>query len=94
MDQLKGFGQVYALTILQHLFASYRVIYEINLKENAVKMMTPYERTEPLSRLIEQLEKRREFERAECKTISDSIMMSKVITLLEKMGIFNDDIIE
>ena len=94
VDQLKGFGQVYALTMLQHLFASYGAIYDIDLEGNAVKMMGPYERTGPLARLSEQLENRREFSGAEGKTISDSMMMSKVITRLEQTGIFNDDIRE
>ena len=37
VDQLKGFGQVSALTMLQHLLSSYGVIDEIYLEENAVK---------------------------------------------------------
>ena len=52
VDQLTGFGQVSALTMLQHLFASYRLIDEIDLEENAVKMMEPYDPDEALSRLI------------------------------------------
>ena len=34
VDQLTGFGYVYALTILQHLFASYGAINETDLEEN------------------------------------------------------------
>ena len=37
MDQMILFGQVSLLTMIQHLFKKYRAIYEINLKENAVK---------------------------------------------------------
>ena len=51
-----GFGQVAALKMLQHLFTSYGVIDEIDLKENAVKMIVLYNPTEPLARLIEKLE--------------------------------------
>ena len=50
-----------ALTMMQHLFSSYGAIGEINLEVNAVKMMRPYEPAEPIARLIEQLEKGREF---------------------------------
>ena len=57
VDQLTGFGQVTSLTMLQHIFSRYGVIDEINLEENAVKMMEPYDPVEPLARLIEQLEK-------------------------------------
>ena len=41
--QLTVFGQVSELHMLQHLFTSYKVIYEINLKEKAVKMIEPYD---------------------------------------------------
>ena len=57
VDQLTGFGQVSALVMLKHIFTSYRVIDKIDLKENAVKTMTPYDSAEPLAYLIEQLEK-------------------------------------
>ena len=48
VDQITGFVQVYALTMLQHIFSSYGAIDEIYLKENAVKMMGTYDPTEPL----------------------------------------------
>ena len=64
VDQLTGFGQVYALTMIQYLFSSYRAIDKINLKDNAVKMMGTYDPMEPFVRLIEQLEKGREFAQA------------------------------
>ena len=46
VDQLTGFVQVSALTILQYLFTSYWAIDEIDLEKKAVKMMEPYEPTE------------------------------------------------
>ena len=49
MYQLTGFRQVYALTMLQHIFARYRAIGKIDLKENTVKMMGPYDPAEPLA---------------------------------------------
>ena len=57
-------------------------------------MMWPYNPAEPLARLIEQLEKGREFAGAGGQTISDTMMMTKLITLMAQMGIFNDEIIE
>ena len=82
VDQLTVFGQVTALTMLQHMFSSYRAIDRIDLQENAVKMMGPYKPTEPLDRLIEKSEKRREFLQAGGQTISNALMMSRGITLL------------
>ena len=49
--------------MLQHLFRLYREIDEIYLKENAVKMLGPYEPAEPLTCLIDKIEKGQEFER-------------------------------
>ena len=42
VDQLAGFGQVSALTMLQHLLSRYGAIDKIYLEENAVNMMGPY----------------------------------------------------
>ena len=49
VDHLTAFGQVSVLTIIQHLFSSYRAIDKIDLEENAAKMMGPYDPAEPLS---------------------------------------------
>ena len=61
--QLTGFGQLSALTILQNLFSSCGEIDEIDLEENAVNMMGPYDPAEPLARLTNKLEKGIEFSR-------------------------------
>ena len=45
--------------MLQHIFSRYGVIDKIDLEENAVKMMGPYDPAEPLFQLIKQLEKGR-----------------------------------
>ena len=43
MGQLIGFGQVTSLHMLQNIFRSYGAIDKINLEENAVNMMGPYD---------------------------------------------------
>ena len=48
-EQLKIFGQVSALNIIQHLLTIYGAIDKIYLEENAVKMMGPYKLAEPLA---------------------------------------------
>ena len=55
VDQLTGFGQMYVLTMIQHLFLSYGTINEIDLEENAVKIMGPYDPADPPAQLIGQL---------------------------------------
>ena len=49
VDQLTGFGQVTELTTLQHLFSGYGAIDEVDLEENAVKMMGTYDPAETLA---------------------------------------------
>ena len=41
-DQVTCFGQLTALEMMDHIFRAYRLIDEINVKENALKMMRPY----------------------------------------------------
>ena len=41
VDQMTGFGQVSALTMIKHIFKIYREIEQINIEENVVKMMGP-----------------------------------------------------
>ena len=53
--QLTWFVKVLALTIIQHLFTRYRVIDKIDIEENMVKMMGPYNPAELPAQLIEQL---------------------------------------
>ena len=59
VEQLTGFRQVTAIKMIQRLFNSYGLIDKINPEENAVKIMEPYDPAEPLSQLIEQLERGR-----------------------------------
>ena len=92
--QLTIFGQVSALTMLQNLFSRYRTIYEIDLEENSFKIMGPYNPTEPLSRLIQQLKKGREFARSGGQVIAHTMMVPKGITLLAQTEMFNKEIIE
>ena len=80
------------LKMIQHLFTSYEGIYEIDLKGNAVKMMGPYDPTENLAQLIEQLKKVRELVRAGGNTIFNSIMVSKGISLLVQIATSKKDI--
>ena len=47
--QLTGFGLVSALTILQLISSSYRAIEKIELEDNAVNMMGPYNPAETLA---------------------------------------------
>ena len=91
VDQLTGFGQLSYLTIIHNLSLRYRTINEINLEENSVKMMGPYNPAEPLDQLIKQLEKGRELAQSGGQTIADAMMVSVGITLMTQTATFNED---
>ena len=76
------------------MFTYYEAIDEIDLEENGLKMMGPYNPAEPLARLINQLEKGRYFTREGGKMIAYVIMMLKGITPLVQTDTFNEDIWE
>ena len=94
VDQFTGSGKVLALTMLYNIFTSYREIDKIDLEGNVVKIMGPYYPVEPLSQLINKLERGVEFARSGGQTISGAMVVSKNITLLKMMPMFNNDIRE
>ena len=80
--------------MLHHILISYKAIEKIDQEDTAVKTMGLYDPAVPLSRLIEQLEKYREFMHTGGHTISNLMMVPKGITLLTHMAMFNTDIKE
>ena len=91
VEQLTVFLQFSTLTMLRHIFLRYGTIEEIDLEENTIKIMGPYDSAETLAQLIDQLEKGREFTIAGGETIDNAMMVSKGITLLTQMVMFNED---
>ena len=51
MEHLIGFRKVSILNMLQHTLLTYYKIEEINLEENVVKVMGPYDPAEHLAQL-------------------------------------------
>ena len=49
VNQLTGFLEVPALTMIQHIFSSYGAIDKVDLEENSVKIIGPYDPVEPLA---------------------------------------------
>ena len=94
MEQLPGFRKATAIQMLKNLFISYGEIRKIYLEEKGVKMMGPYDPAEPLTRLIDQLEKLWEFAISEGNTIADEMIVSKGITILAQTTTFNEEIWE
>ena len=96
-DSLKGiirFPGPSGIGSSRKLFIFYRAIEEIDLEENGVKMMGPYNPAEPLACLIKQLEKGRDFAYAVGQTIVDTMMFTKGVNLLINMATINEDIRE
>ena len=80
--------------MLHYLLTSYEAIDKIDLEEKSVKMMGTYDPAEPLSLLMKQLEKGRQFTQSGGQTLADAMMASKGITLMAQTAIFNENIRE
>ena len=74
------------------MFTYYEAIDEIDLDENGVKMMGPYNPVEPLARLINQLKKGIQFTRELGQMIAYVMIVLKGITPLVQTETFNEDI--
>ena len=85
------FGLVSALKMLNNILLSYGKIDLINIEENNVNMMGPYNPAEPLAQFIKQLEKGGGFARAGGQMIANVILVSKGITILADTTVFNKD---
>jgi len=91
-NELTGFNQVTALQMIHHLYVTYGEIDEVDIDENLVAMMKPYDPELTLATLTNQLEKGRAFAQMGLQTISENMMVTKGITLLANTAVFNDDI--
>eukprot|EP00978_Attheya_sp_CCMP212_P034432 scaffold144089_cov66-Attheya_sp.AAC.1 len=90
--ELTGFNQVTALQMVTHLYSTYVDIDEIDIEDNLVAMMKPYDPEKPLATLTSQLEYGRAFAHIGLQSISENMMVTKGITLLSNTAVFNKDI--
>ena len=93
-NELTGYSRVTSLQMLQHLYKTYGRIDDTDIEKNNEKMMTAYDPELPIAKLTIQLENGRKFAHLGKQTITESMMISKGITLLRNTGVFHDDIKE
>ena len=80
--------------MLQDIFNLYVTVEKIDLKENTVKMIGPYDFTELLAQLIGKLENGQGFALAGGQKIADAMMVSRGIILLSYTAMLNEYIHE
>eukprot|EP00978_Attheya_sp_CCMP212_P008919 scaffold21039_cov30-Attheya_sp.AAC.2 len=90
--KLTGFNQVTALQMVMHLYSTYGDIDKVDIEDNLVTMMKPYDPETPLATLTSQLEDGRAFAHIGLQPISENMMVTKGITLLSNTTVFNEDI--
>eukprot|EP00978_Attheya_sp_CCMP212_P021255 scaffold61947_cov63-Attheya_sp.AAC.1 len=90
--ELTGFNQVTALQMVTHLYTTYGDIDKVDIEDNQVAMMKPYNPEKPLNILTSQLEDGRAFAHIGLQPISENMMVTKGITLLLNTAVFNEDI--
>jgi hypothetical protein len=82
--ELTGFNQVTALQMVTHLYTTYGYIDEVDIEDNLVAMMKLYDPEKPLATLTSQVEDGRAFGHIGLQSISENMMVTKGIYILQK----------
>ena len=85
-----GYSSVTTLTLLTHLYTSYGRITTMDLDTNDTQMRTPYDATQPIECLFEQIESGQEFAAAGNAPIPDTTLVNIAYLLLFKTGMYRD----
>eukprot|EP00978_Attheya_sp_CCMP212_P009054 scaffold21347_cov54-Attheya_sp.AAC.4 len=77
--------------MVTHLYTTYGNIDEVDIEDNQVAIMKPYDPEKPLATLTSQLEDGRAFAHIGLQPLSKNMMATKGITLLLSTAVFNED---
>ena len=81
-----GYASVTALQIITHLYTSYGKITSMDLETNDAKMKAPYDSTQPIEVLFQQIEEAQEFAEAGEASYSQATLLNNAYILLFKTG--------
>ena len=93
-NELTGFNNFNVIYIKDYLYTSYDKVDGIKLKKDQVTMMTVYTPKLPIAILTNKLEESQNFLQYGKQYITDVMMISKGIPLLNNTGAFTNDIKE
>ena len=85
-----GYSNVTTIALLNHLYTTYGCITTMDLEENDARMKTPYDATQPIEVLFNQIETAQEFAEAGNAPYPDSVIINTAYLLLFKTGLYCD----
>jgi hypothetical protein len=85
-----GYASVTALQIITHLYTLYGKITSMDLETNDAKMKAPYDSTQPIEVLFQQIEEAQEFAEAGEASYSQATLLNNAYILLFKTGQYKD----
>jgi hypothetical protein len=85
-----GYNNVSAMQILTHLYTTYGVITPIDIEDNDAKMRAPFDPTQPIELLFDQIETAVEFADAGNRPYNPEQVVSRAYLLLMQTGLYAD----
>ena len=85
-----GYQNVTAIRLLTHLYATYGTISSWDLEQNDAEMKQPYDPTQPIETLFDQIETAQEFATAANTPYPVATIINTAYLLLFKTGLYKD----
>ena len=85
-----GYANITALQLITHMYTTYGKITSMDLEANDNKMKAPYDSTQPIEVLFQQIEEAQEFAEAGEAAYSQATLLNTAYILLFKTGQYKD----
>ena len=85
-----GYANVTAINIVEHLYTTYGRITSMDLEQNDIRMKAPYDPTQPIENLFNQLEEGQEYAEAGQAPLSTLQLINTAYLLVFKTGVYRD----
>jgi hypothetical protein len=89
-DRHTSYNNVSAMRILTHLYTTYGVITPIDIEDNDTKMRAPFDPTQPIKLLLDQIETAVEFADAGNRPYNPDQVVSRAYLLILQTGLYPD----
>jgi hypothetical protein len=89
-DRHTSYNNVSAMRILTHLYTTYGVITPIDIEDNDAKMRAPFDPTQPIELLFDQIETAVEFADAGNRPYNPDQVVSRAYLLILQTGLYSD----
>jgi hypothetical protein len=89
-DRHTSYNNVSAMQILTHLYTTYGVITPIDIEDNDAKMRAPFNPTQPIEVLFDQIETAVKFADAGNRSYNPDQVVSRAYLLILQTGLYSD----